>query len=104
MTAWSLDKICEMTNNPEILNALHACRDGHPLNKIAINPWHNAAWLAQNQPSYVIPSAAIGWLLEQSRARKEEPGPRRIVVRIPEMETRLSQARDRARNQLAARR
>lgn len=68
---WTLDRICELTSKPEILNALHACRDGHPWNATAERPWHNAALLAQQQPSYVIPCAAVNWLLKQSIKRGE---------------------------------
>jgi len=68
---WTIDKICELTNKPSLLNALHACRDGHPLNKTADRPWRNAHFVAMQQPSYVIPTDACDWLLSQSRARGE---------------------------------
>jgi hypothetical protein len=69
MSDWTLDRICSQTTNPETLNALHACRPGHPLN----NPfqWRNAYALAtQRQGYFEIERAAVEWLAEQ--ANKEE--------------------------------
>ena len=42
MSEWTLDRICRMTTNPALLNALHACRPDHPGNKTAERPWRNA--------------------------------------------------------------
>lgn len=56
----TIDQICQMTTNPELLNALHACRPGHPL-KNAYS-WYNAYFLAAQRPSYEINSAAVNWL------------------------------------------
>ena len=62
----TIDQICRMTNKPEVLNALHACRPGHPLNNS--NQWRNAHFLAAHQPSYVIPDDAVAWLAERATA------------------------------------
>lgn len=67
----TIDQICSMTTNPTVLNALHACRPNHPLNKITERPWRNAWFLAAQQPSYVINSDALDWLYKQ--AKQEGP-------------------------------
>jgi hypothetical protein len=71
MTAWTIDKVCQLTSNPTVLNALHACRPDHPWNKDAVRPWFSAYFIAAQQPSYVIPSDAIAWLLERAADEKE---------------------------------
>lgn len=58
-----IDTICKMTTNPEMLNALHACRKGHPLNHP--NAFRDAVFLAKQRPSYEISYEAIGWLTLQ---------------------------------------
>jgi hypothetical protein len=68
MTAWTLDRICSLTNNPQMLNALHACRPNHPLNNRY--QWRDAWFLACQRPSYEISNDATGWLAKQ--AAKEE--------------------------------
>lgn len=68
----TIDQICQQTTNPSLLNALHACRDGHPLNKITPAPFFNAYMLAAQQPYAKRPdSLAIDWLLAQSQMRGE---------------------------------
>jgi hypothetical protein len=71
MTTWTLDRVCQLTRKPAVLNALHACREGHPLNKTEPRPWLNAWFLASAQPSYVIPADACDWLKEQADAHGE---------------------------------
>ena len=70
MSEWTLDRICRMTTNPALLNALHACRPDHPWNKTAERPWRNAWFLACQQPSYIIPNAAKGWLSVQAERER----------------------------------
>jgi hypothetical protein len=72
MTDWTLDKICSLTTKPEVLNALHACRPGHPWNKTAKNPWRNAWFIASQQPSYVISCDATAWLEKQAKEEEIE--------------------------------
>lgn len=64
----NIDKICQMTTSSEILNALHACRDKHPLN----NPmaWRNAYCLAAQQKSYIISSEAVEWLYQAAERER----------------------------------
>lgn len=58
-----LNSICEMTKNPTVLNALHACRDGHPLNNA--NSFKHAWFLASQHRD--IPSNAVEWLRKQAK-------------------------------------
>ena len=59
-----IDQICGQTTNPQMLNALHACRPNHPLN----HPyqWRNAHALAAQRPSYEISSASFEWLAKKA--------------------------------------
>jgi hypothetical protein len=56
----TIDQICQMTTNPELLNALHACRPNHPLKNA--HSWYNAYSLAAQRPSYEINLEAVNWL------------------------------------------
>jgi hypothetical protein len=60
MIDWTIDRICELTTSPTMLNALHACRPGHPLGKDTIYPWRNAWCLAGQHRE--IPLSAFVWL------------------------------------------
>lgn len=61
----TIDQITAQTTKPEVLNALHACRPGHPLNNKF--QWRNAYTLAaQNGGYFGIHSDAIEWLKEQA--------------------------------------
>ena len=71
MTEWTIDRICALTQRPETLNALHACRVGHPWNKTALKPWRSAAFMLRAHPSYEMPTTAIDWLNAQSVAHGE---------------------------------
>ena len=43
-----LDELCQRTRSPFILNALHACRPGHPLGQDNHTKWRSAqAMIAQ---------------------------------------------------------
>lgn len=43
----SLNKICAAMTKAETLNALHACRDGHPLGRVNPFKWRNACALVE---------------------------------------------------------
>jgi hypothetical protein len=43
----TIDTICQMTTNPTLLNALHACRPDHPWNKTTKEPFANALFVAK---------------------------------------------------------
>lgn len=60
MIEWNIDRICELTTSPTMLNALHACRPGHPLGKDMFYPWRNA-WVLASQHRE-IPMTALLWL------------------------------------------
>jgi hypothetical protein len=64
-----LNQICNETTNPELLNALHACRLGHPLNHP--HCWINAYSIAVCQPfARALSRAAIDWLEKQAIAER----------------------------------
>ena len=67
----NIDEICGMAKSAELRNALHACRDGHPLNKTPENPFRNAWFMASQRPSYEISSEALIWLEKQATKRGE---------------------------------
>ena len=60
----NLDRICSQTTNPQMLNALHACRPNHPLNNKF--QWRNAHALAAQRPSYEISCADTDWLAKEA--------------------------------------
>jgi hypothetical protein len=64
----TIDEICQMTTNAQLLNALHACRHGHPWNTPGTNHFQNAWFLAAQRPSYEINCAATDWLKKQADA------------------------------------
>lgn len=64
MTTWTIDRICALTTNPEVLNAFHACQPGHPLNNAW--QWRNAWAMALQRPSHEIQCDAVAWLLVQA--------------------------------------
>jgi len=66
----TLDLICSLARNAELLNALHACRPGHPLNKTMRFPWANAWALAAQRPAWEISCAATAWLAKQAQAER----------------------------------
>ena len=67
----TLDSICKMITSTELLNALHACREGHPWNKTATRPWYKAWFLAAQRPAWEVSGAATDWLLSESKKRGE---------------------------------
>jgi len=71
MSDWTLDRICELTTNPTLLNALHACRPDHPWNKAAELPWRNAWFLAMQQRITIIPEEATAWLAKQATVESD---------------------------------
>lgn len=61
----NIDTICKMTRNAEMLNALHACRPGNPLNHP--HAFRHAWFLAIQRTD--ISFEAAQWLEEQDSAR-----------------------------------
>ncbi len=61
----TIDEVCQMTKSPSMLNALHACRHGHPWNVQGINHWFNAYFLALQHRE--INATACSWLLKMSK-------------------------------------
>jgi len=73
--AWTLDKVCQTTTNPAMLNALHACRPGHRWNAMVPMPWRNAYALASQRRE--IPIDAVRWLRDKAEAEtaaEKSPG------------------------------
>lgn len=68
-TIEKLDEICGETRKASTLNALHACRPGHPWNKDAKVPFYNA-WVMciQNRD---ISGKSLAWLRKQAETRGE---------------------------------
>jgi hypothetical protein len=64
-----IDTICKMTTRPQTLNALHACRDGHPLGKNNNWKWRNAAAMVFLNPD--ISMSARDWVEKQASAERE---------------------------------
>jgi hypothetical protein len=64
----TIDQVCQMTTNPTMLNALHACRPDHPLGKTTPAPWSDALFLARQQKSYVFSGAVLDWIEKQAAA------------------------------------
>jgi len=56
-----IDALCKHTMSPTVLNALHACRDGHPLGRDNPWKWRTALALVQ-QHTIEFLSADTGWL------------------------------------------
>ena len=55
-----IDQICLGAKSAEFLNALHACRDGHPLN--GPYQWRNAHAIAVQRATREVDSVALDWL------------------------------------------
>lgn len=62
----TIDQITKHTRNAELLNALHACRPGHPLSNSYA--FRNAFTLASQ--SRDIPMRAVRWL--EAKANDEQ--------------------------------
>jgi hypothetical protein len=58
----TIDEACQMTTDPTLLNALHACRVGHPWNVPGVNHWRRAYFLAAQRPSYETTYLVTDWL------------------------------------------
>lgn len=67
----TLDQICQMTKKASTLNALHACREGHPLNKFTDKPFWNAAVVASQDRN--INMTALQWLTDQAKIKGQLP-------------------------------
>lgn len=64
MAKMDLDKICQMTKSAEMLNTLHACRNGHPLGRDNPFKWRNAWSMAITHRG--ISMTACEWLKDQA--------------------------------------
>ncbi len=60
-----LDRICSQITEADTLNALHACRPGHPLNNKF--QWRNAYALICQRPSYEVDGDVVAWLEKQAQ-------------------------------------
>jgi hypothetical protein len=58
-----LDDLCARTHSPSVLNALHACRSGHPLN--SETQWRDAYVLVQQHTQDFL-GADLAWLRERA--------------------------------------
>jgi hypothetical protein len=67
----TIDEICEMTTNAEVLNALHACREGHPNN--SKTQWRNAFYLVAGRREFT--TRAIWWLRDKAQEEERLNGP-----------------------------
>lgn len=65
-----LDTICRQTTAPSVLNALHACRDGHPLNRDNKYCWRNAHSIALRDRG--ISSRDTDWLASMAKIEWEK--------------------------------
>lgn len=72
MTTWTIDSVAALTKSPTLLNALHACRTDHPLNRHTFNPWLNAWCIAYQL--YEIPADAMAWLESHIEGRRDRNG------------------------------
>lgn len=68
-----IDRICKSTTRPDTLNALHACRPGHPWNKDNLYCWRNASSLVAQDRNCIFGIGARDrdWLERQSRKEAE---------------------------------
>jgi hypothetical protein len=64
----TLDTICRKARGGDFINALHACRKGHPLNKLTKQPWANARFMASGR--HELDCRDLDWLDKQ--VAKEE--------------------------------
>lgn len=66
--ATTIDSLCEQTLDAETLNALHACRDGHPMGrgKSRQENYLNAASVCCGQIEFT--TADIQWLERQAHS------------------------------------
>lgn len=69
-----LDRIAEAVGrgSAELLNAVHACRDGHPLNKNRRTPFADLQFMLA--PRTVLPADVEEWLRRQVAAERVRQG------------------------------
>lgn len=79
-----LDGICQNISRVGVLNALHACRPGHPLNKGNNRCWQNAFAMVAQMGGYDIDRSDIDWL--ERKAQSEANGE---ISQIKECMSRL---------------
>jgi hypothetical protein len=64
-----LDRIASAIRSAETLNAIHACRDGHPLGRDNSRKWRNAHFMVMGRPALErmeIDHADLDWLERQA--------------------------------------
>jgi len=65
-----IDRICRNVSRAELLNALHACRPGHPWNVAGVNHFENAAFMlagGRNGATW----ADLDWLAKMSKKNEQ---------------------------------
>jgi len=60
----ALDRLCQMTRNPSVLNSLHACREGHPLGRDNPWKWRNAYFMCVGDGTNFL--SDLEWLRRQA--------------------------------------
>lgn len=73
-----INRLCGKTTKPDVLNALHACRDGHPLGRGNDYKWRTAYALVR-QTSMDFLTTDVSWLEKQAQA--EADGAKEDVLR-----------------------
>lgn len=68
-----LNDLCQMTSKPDVLNALHACRDGYPLGRRNNFKWRNAYVLVR-QNTVDFARADLSWLKAQAEVEAKSEG------------------------------
>ena len=67
--AEKINDLCQRTTKPNTLNAIHACRDNHPLGRDNARKWRNAmAMVVQSGTDFS--GSDLRWL--EDRAREEQ--------------------------------
>lgn len=66
MTREKIDDLCQRTTKPDVLNALHACREGHPAGRGNVWKWRNAySLVAQNTMDFL--GADTRWIHDAAK-------------------------------------
>ena len=66
---YTIDDLCRMTTRPSTLNALHACRPGHPLGGFTRTPWNDALWAVSQNPDFA--GASVEWVRRRAATESE---------------------------------
>jgi hypothetical protein len=68
-----IDQLCGQTTSPAVLNALHACRTGHPLGHR--NPWKfRNLWALVSQHTVEFLGTDTDWLRDAASAEAAAEG------------------------------